>query len=441
MKFFTFPGGIHPPERKDIAEKFKIEEIPLPDEVVIPLQQHMGAPAKPVVKKGDFVKKGTLLAEAQGFISANIHSSVCGKIKDITFVNHAKNGRAMGIIITVDKESDVWDENIKPVDNPDSLSSKDLVDIAKNCGLVGMGGATFPTHVKLSPPPGKEYEYFVLNGAECEPYLTADHRLMLEEPERILKGAKLMFKACRANKAYIAIESNKPDAIEIWKNITEKEDWIELKLMKTKYPQGAEKQLIYALFKREVPSGGLPVDVKVLVQNVGTAAAMFDAVYFGHPLIERITTITGAVKNRKNLKLKLGTYVSDVIDYCGGYLGKPGKIIIGGPMMGDSQRTDKIPITKGTSGVVIQAKNDVSEKEYVNCIHCGSCVTICPVKLLPFEIAARIEFDYLDEADKLGAMDCIECGSCSYICPSNRELVQLIRLGKNKITAKRKRGA
>lgn len=441
MKWFTFPGGIHPPEKKELSEKSSIEVMPLPDQVIIPLHQHMGAPAKPVVKKGDLVKRGTLLGEAQGFISSNVHSSVAGKIKDITYFDHSKFGRSMGVIIDVNKENDDWDPQIKPVENPDTLTPEQIIEMVKNAGIVGMGGATFPTQVKLAPPPGKDYEYFILNGAECEPFLTADQRLLIEQPERIFKGCQLILKACKAQKGIVAIESNKPEAIKIWTKLLENQNNFQLKVLKTKYPQGAEKQLIYALLNREVPSGGLPVEVHALVQNVGTAAAIHDVIYHGYPLVERITTVTGAVKQRKNLKLRIGTLVSDIIKYCGGYLGEPGKIIFGGPMMGDSQRTDYTPISKGTSGIVVQNKQQVSRKQHLNCIRCGKCVTVCPMNLLPFEIAIRVENDYIDHAQSLNAMDCIECGSCSYVCPSNRELVQLIRLGKNKITAKRKRGA
>lgn len=441
MKKFSFKGGIHPPEKKELSENESIIIFPVQSEISVPLLQQLGAPAKPLVKKGDAVKTGQLIGEAQGFISANVHSPVCGKVKDVDYANHPVTGRGLAIIIEPEQGNDSPDESVRPIENPDSLSPQDIVDISKKAGIVGMGGAAFPTHVKLAPPQGKHYEFLVLNGAECEPYLTADYRLLLEYPEKILLGAKLMMKSCGAKKTFIAIESNKPEAIKEWNKLTSGENWIDLKVMKTKYPQGAEKQLINALTGKEVPSGGLPVDVNVLVQNVGTAAAIYDAVYLGMPLVKRVTTVTGAVKRRANLLVSVGTYVNDIIKFLGGYLGEPGKIIHGGPMMGVNQRTDNVPIVKCSSGILILSKSESREKMQTNCIRCAKCASICPMKLLPYEIAARTEVQDIDTARSLGATDCIECGSCSFVCPASRDLVQLIRLAKNKIIAQKKRGA
>ncbi|MBN1150419.1 electron transport complex subunit RsxC [candidate division WOR-3 bacterium] len=441
MNKISFEGGIHPPEKKELSENESIFDFPLQPVIAIPLLQHLGAPAKPLVQKGDLVKKGQLLGEAQGFISANIHSSACGKVKDIDYINHPVTGRGLAVIIETDKENSTLDESVKPVENPDKLSPQDIADIAKKSGIVGMGGATFPTHVKLIPPKDKYYEWLILNGAECEPYLTADYRLMLEQPEKILLGAKLMMKSCKAKKTYIAIESNKPEAIKEWTKICEKEDWIEVKVMKTKYPQGAEKQLINAITGREVPSGGLPVDVNVLVQNVGTAAALYDAVYNGMPLVTRVTTVTGAVVKRANLNVPIGTFVSDIIKFLGGYNGEPGKLILGGPMMGINQRTDEIPILKGSSGILVLNKSEAKKKTETNCIRCSKCVSACPMGLMPFELAQRTKIGDIETAKKIGAMDCIECGSCSFVCPAGIDLVHLIRLAKNTIIAQKKRGA
>ncbi|MBN1619646.1 electron transport complex subunit RsxC [candidate division WOR-3 bacterium] len=441
MRKLTFKGGIHPPEKKELSENESIIEFPVRPEISVPLLQQLGAPSKPLVKKGDPVKKGQMIGEAQGFISANVHSPVSGKVKDVDYTNHPVTGRGISVTILTESNNTPTSDDYFKAEDPEKLSPQEIADIAKNSGIVGMGGASFPTHVKLIPPKGKNYESLILNGAECEPYLTADYRLMLEKPEKILLGAKLMMKACLAKKTFIAIESNKPEAVREWEKLTSGEDWIELKVMKTKYPQGAEKQLINAITGKEVPSGGLPVDVGVLVQNVGTAAALYDAVYSGEPLIKRVTTVTGAVKRRANLLVPVGTYVSDIIEFLGGYLGEPGKVIFGGPMMGVSQRTDGVPVIKSTSGILVLSKTESTEKPQTNCIRCSRCVTVCPIGLMPYEIAARSETGDLETAGSVGALDCIECGSCSFICPARRDLVQLIRLAKNKIIAKKKRGA
>lgn len=441
MRKLTFKGGVHPPEKKKLSEKESIIEFPVRPEISVPLLQQLGAPSKPLVKKGDIVKRGQLIGEAQGFISANVHSPASGKVKDVDYSNHPVTGRGISVTISTEQDDAPTSDQYIKAEDPERLSPQEIAEIAKNSGIVGMGGASFPTHVKLIPPKGKSYELLILNGAECEPYLTADYRLMLERPEKILLGAKLMMKACHAKKTFIAIETNKPEAVREWEKLTSGEDWIELKIMKTKYPQGAEKQLINAITGREVPSGGLPVDVGVLVQNVGTAAALYDAVYTGEPLIRRVTTVTGAVKKRANLLIPVGTYVSDIIEFLGGYLGEPGKLIFGGPMMGVSQRTDGVPVIKSTSGILVLSKTESSEKPGTNCIRCSRCVSVCPIGLMPYEIAARSETGDLETAGSIGAMDCIECGSCSFICPARRDLVQLIRLAKNKIIAKKKRGA
>ncbi|SES75251.1 electron transport complex protein RnfC [Natronincola peptidivorans] len=438
MKFLTFRGGIHPPEKKDATANIKIEKAEDPKLVVIPLQQHIGAPCEPVVKVGDYVKVGQKIGEAQGFVSAPIHSSVSGIVKSIEDVPIATGNEAQAITIESDGENQI-DESIQPKGNIESLSPKDIINIIKEAGIVGMGGATFPTHVKLSPPPEKKVDTLILNGAECEPYLTADHRLMLENPEDIVYGLKAMMKAVGVQKGYIGIENNKPDAIDTMLKAIEKEDDVQVVALETKYPQGGEKQLIYAITNKEVPSGGLPMDVGVIVTNVGTAAQVAKTIKTGIPLIERVTTVTGkAIKNPKNLLIKIGTPVKSLIEECGGYAVTPGKLILGGPMMGNAQHTDEIPAVKGTSGILVFDEVEAELPNPSNCIRCGRCVEICPANLQPVYISENSLSNRMEQTEKYRALDCIECGSCSYVCPSRRPLLPSIRVAKNQIIAKKR---
>lgn len=440
MKLLSFKGGIHPPYNKEYSEKKAIEKAKSPEKVYIPLQQHIGAPAKAIVKVGEEVKLGQKIGEQQGFVSCNIHSSVSGKVIEIK-EHELPGGRGMCIVIENDFKDEVH-ENVKPISDIESLSKEEIINIVKEAGIVGMGGATFPTHVKISPPPGKKIDTVILNGAECEPYLTADHRLMLENPEDVVYGLYILMKALDVKKGYIGIEDNKLDAIEEIEKEVKKYNNIEVVRLEIKYPQGAEKQLIYACTKREVPSGGLPMDVGVVVNNVATAAQISKTIKTGMPLIDRITTVTGScIVDPKNLITRVGTLVSEIIDQCGGLKidKKVGKIIMGGPMMGIAQHTIDIPINKGSSGILCLDENESKSPKPQNCLRCGKCLDVCPAFLQPLYISAySLRNDY-DSAKGYRALDCIECGSCSFICPARRPLLQSIRNAKREIIANKKK--
>ncbi len=438
-KRFTFKGGIHPPHFKKATEKISVQRAEVPQTVTIPLQQHIGAPCEPIVKVGDKVKIGQKIGEAKAFVSAPVHSSIAGTVKKLVSLDSSTGSKAMCVVIEADGSNEVH-EDIKPKGDINSLTKTEIIQIVKEAGITGMGGAGFPTHVKLSPPPEKKIDSIILNGAECEPYLTADHRLMLENPKKVVYGLKALMKAVDAQNGYIGIEENKPDAIEVMTKTVSNAANIHVVPLKTKYPQGDEKRLINAATGREVPSGGLPMDVGVVVNNVGTAAAIADAIQTGMPVIERIVTITGsAIKEPKNLIVKVGTSFKEVIEQCGGYKEEPGKIISGGPMMGIAQYSDEVPVIKGTSGILVLNKKEAKIPEPQNCIRCGKCVDICPVNLQPLFISQFSLKRMYDEAESYHALDCIECGSCSYICPSKRPLLHSIRMGKREIISKRKK--
>ncbi|MCD5383557.1 electron transport complex subunit RsxC [candidate division WOR-3 bacterium] len=425
MRRVTFPGGIHPKEYKSLTEGSPITEIKPPGEVVIPLSQHTGSPARPIVEKGDRVKIGTKIGELTGFISANVHSSVSGEVKKLDLHSHPSGGNMLSVFITNDGKDEY--ENLEERDL-DSLSAKDIIDIVKEAGIVGLGGAAFPTYVKLSPPAEKSYETLVLNGSECEPYLTGDSRLMIERPAEILSGGRLLSRAIETKKSIIAIEENKPEAIAKMEGLVADYSF-DLVVLRTKYPEGAEKQLIQAITGREVPSGGLPIDVGVCVHNVGTALAVYEAIQFGKPLVGRVVTVTGSVKSPSNFKVRIGTRFKEIIDNAGGYLGKPYKIVMGGPMMGIAQYTDEAPVVKGTTGILVQKEEEVSPSE-TPCIRCSRCVDVCPTRLLPTRMLSFIENGHFFSAKDLGVIDCIECGSCEYICPARIPLVHNFRLAK-----------
>jgi len=433
----TFKGGLHPLENKHHSERKSIVVLPAPELVYVHVSQHLGAPAKPIIKKGDEVKYGQKIAEAAGFISANIHSPVSGKVVKIDDIPHPLGDFAPAVVIENDG-LDTPAEELTPHSEWDKLPPGDIVKIVLEAGIVGMGGATFPTNVKLSPPKDKPIHTLIFNGAECEPYLTADHRLMLENATDIVEGMKIIAYTLGVKRTIIAIEDNKPDAVKVLRAAASHSD-IEVIAVKTKYPQGAEKQLINALTGLEVPSGGLPFDIGCYVQNIATAMAVRDAVIDGKPLINRITTVSGSIVIKpQNFSVRVGTPISQLLDAAGGTKAEIGKIIMGGPMMGNAAWTLDIPVSKGTSGVLFFPAEDAQIGQETPCILCSKCIDICPMRLMPTTIASNAQFEKIEEAKKLGALDCIECGSCSYICPANRNLLHYIRWAKEEIRKMKK---
>ncbi|MGX8794603.1 electron transport complex subunit RsxC [Fusibacter sp. JL298sf-3] len=437
MGLLTFNGGIHPPHAKKYTEHLAIENYLNPQVVEIPLRQHIGAPCEPIVKKGDAVKVGQRIGSSESYVSAHVHSSVSGVVKDVRR-QFTAYGNDICVIIENDGE-ETPHESVVPKPDYKTLSGQAIVDIIKEAGIIGMGGAGFPTHVKLSPPKEKPIDTIVLNGAECEPYLTCDHRLMLEDSASIVHGLQILMHALAVKKAFIGIENNKPDALEKMTSAA-KGTGIEVVALKTKYPQGAEKQLIYACTKKEVPSGGLPMDVGVVVNNVATAAAISTMFKTGMPLVERVCTVTGgAIASPKNIRFKVGTVISELIQFAGGYKTTPGKIIFGGPMMGVAQISDQLPAMKNTSGILVFDAEEAKIPEPQLCIKCGKCVSVCPANLLPIQISAYAISHHYDKAESLNALDCIECGSCAFICPAKRPLLESIRVAKREILARRRK--
>ncbi|MBR6197260.1 MAG: electron transport complex subunit RsxC [Bacteroidaceae bacterium] len=438
MKTFRI-GGVHPAENKlSAAEPIKVAE--LPKVAVYPMGQHIGAPAKPVVQKGDKVKVGTMIAEAGGFVSAPIFSGVSGTVLKVDTIVDASGYAKPAVYITV--EGDEWEESIDRSetlvtlkDKPE-LTPEEIVNKIKAAGVVGMGGACFPTHVKLCPPPGAKPEWVIINAVECEPYLTADHRLMLEKADQILVGVDLLMKGGKVNKAFIGIEENKPDAIAL---LTEKAKAnypnIEIVPLKTKYPQGGEKQLIDAVVARQVPAPpAIPVNVGAIVQNVGTAYAVYEAVMKNKPLFERVVTVTGkSLAHPSNFLTRMGTPMSQLIDACGGLPADTGKVIGGGPMMGKALLNTEVPICKGSSGVLIMNEKEARRGEAQPCIRCAKCVSACPMGLEPYLLATASSKQMWDKVEAEDITSCIECGSCQFTCPSHRPLLDNIRMGKQTV--------
>lgn len=436
-KLSTFKGGIHPALDPDLTGNKPSITINLPDKVRIPVQQHIGAPAKPVVKIGDMVKTGQKIAEATGFVSANIHASISGKVTAIKKFPVSLIKRTTCIEIT----SNGTDEPAWTVRSGDwkKYSPDQLKEMIVEAGIVGMGGATFPTHVKLSPPDTASITLVVANGVECEPYLDTDRTTMCTQSHKVVQGLQIVMKILGCDTGVIGIESDTPDAIESMQKAVGHIPAITVMPLEVKYPQGAEKQLIYAVSKREVPSGGLPMDVGVVVCNVATLAAIYDTITTGKPLIDRSFTLAGHCLSQScNVTARVGTLVSDIIKELGGFTTPPEKIISGGPMMGEMQYTLEIPVTKGTSGLIFQAAPETVQYTMGPCIRCGKCVDICPAGVSPAQICLAIEFGDYELAKKLGLSDCIKCGSCSYICPSNREMVQFVKLAEMQLKKKGK---
>lgn len=414
-----------------------IKQLPVPGEVKVPIAQHIGAPAKPIVAVGDSVKVGQLIAEANGFVSANIHSPVSGKVKKIEDFVDGNGARKPAIVITV--EGDEWEPTIdrsSAIRREITMEPKDIIARVKDMGIVGMGGATFPAHVKLSVPLGQKCEALIINGVECEPYLTSDHRLMLEHGEEILIGISILMRALGVGKAIIGIENNKRDAIDNLTRLASQFKGIEVQPLKLRYPQGGEKQLIDACIGRQVPSGKLPINVGAVVQNVGTVYAIYEAVQKNKPLIERVVCVTGKpLREPCNLLVRIGTPVKNLIDEAGGMPDDCGKVIGGGPMMGRAFTNIDVPVVKGTSGITLMNKVDARRPEIANCIRCAKCVGVCPMGLEPYLISKLSMLSRFDDARAERIYDCIECGCCSFTCPSNRPLLDWIRLGKGKVMA------
>ena len=435
MKVKTFNGGTHPPEFKELAESSKIEKMPPPEKVFISLSQHIGAPCKPVVEPGDEVKTGQLIGEGEGFVTSTVHATISGTVKKIEKFPSPIGTRPQMIHIEGDGQDEkaaAWKE-----DDWRKLSIKEMKNRIAQAGIVGMGGAAFPTNVKLSPPNDKKIDTFIINGCECEPFLTADHRMMLENSNQLLEGIRIIMKILEVENGIIGIEDNKPDAIELLRKATSEDENISVEIVKTKYPQGAEKNLIDAILQRRVPAGGLPMDVGVVVNNVGTAISVAQAVRSQKPLIERVVTVTGqGIEEPKNVLVRIGTPFKELIQFCGGLKPNTKKLINGGPMMGIAQHTVDVPVIKGTSGILALTEDTTVDSREFTCIRCGKCVETCPMGLLPTRIARLIEYEKINMAEDIGAMSCIECGSCSFVCPSNLPLVQRIRIGKQLINEK-----
>jgi len=414
-----------------------IAEPPLLEKYQVILRQHIGAPPNPVVEKGDKVGKGQLLAESGGFVSAPVHSPTSGTVTGVVEVSGPMGPKAKAIEIEADGE-DKPAYPFEPIENWRDADPGDLKKRVGEAGIVGMGGAAFPTMVKLSPPAEKKIDLLVINAAECEPYLTADHTIMLERAKEILEGVAVLAKILGVEKTIVGIENNKPDAISLLKDAAAGTG-ISVQGLRVRYPQGAEKQLIYAVSGRAVPAGGLPMDVGCVVQNVGTAFAVKEAVVDGKPLFERVTTITGTpVVNPGNWLLRVGTPLSKALEFAGGVKGEVAKVICGGPMMGMAQKSLDVPVMKNTSGILLMAPDEISQFASDPCIRCGNCVEACPMNLLPGTLSAAIENEKFDIAEDYFVMDCMECGSCAYVCPSRRPLVQHFKRAKAEITAKRR---
>jgi len=434
----TFPkGGVHPPEAKDLTEHSAVETLPIPEEVEILLHQHFGAPCRPLIKKKDRVAEGDVIGNVEKGLGAAVHASVTGNVKAIAASAHPVSVKAPSVIIQTDPEAGTpeW-----PASDWKALSRDELLGRVKNAGIVGVGGAGFPTHVKLSPPPGARVDTLILNGAECEPYLTTDHRLMLEQPGAVIEGARILMGILDIKECHIGIEANKPDAIEAMKTASGKAESngfnVSVSALKVKYPQGSEKQLIQSITGRRVPGFGLPFDVGVIVQNVGTAKAVYDAVVLQKPLYEKIVTVSGrGIARPANLLVRVGTRISDIVAFLGGTLPGLTKVILGGPMMGFAVPTLNIPVTKTTSGILFLTGEEIDARSYGQCIRCGWCLDVCPMGLSPNEIGIYVEAGRAGDTSQFGVFECFECGCCAYACPAKRPLVQFIRLAK--MTAKK----
>ncbi|MCC3144213.1 electron transport complex subunit RsxC [Halanaerobium sp. Z-7514] len=440
MKALTFKQGIHPSYNKELTKDKPLKNAKRPEEVLIPIKQHIGAPLDLLVKKGDQVDLGQKIADSESFVCAPIHASVSGKVKEIRKVTDPGGNTVDAVVIEASAEEDEkLVSNLEKHQNLDNLSPDDIRKIVREAGIVGLGGAMFPSHVKLAVPEDKNVEYVILNGAECEPYLTVDHRVMVERPNAIVFGLKALMKAVNAEKGLIGIEDNKMEAVESMQDAVADETNIEVKLVETKYPQGGEKMLIEALLEREVPVGGLPLDIEVVVNNTSTAAAVADAIREGKPLIERSISITGrGIESPCNLIFRIGTKLADLVEQAGGLKENAAKVIAGGPMMGAAQKNLDVPAVKGTSGLLVMLADEVEDFDPDPCINCAKCVDHCPMYLMPTTLIKYAKNNMVEKLEEYQILNCIECGSCSYVCPSKIPLVHYLRLGKSQAMAKRR---
>lgn len=434
----TFRGGVHPAHGSKAQTQGLATRSFVSDTVRIIMNMNIGAPSQPCVAKGDHVKIGQVIGEPVGFLGLPVHASVSGEVVSVEPIPYLSEQPAMCVTIHNDF-ADEWVE-LHPLGSVETVDPALIIPAIKNAGICGLGGASFPTHVKLSIKPEQKCDCIIANGAECETHLTCDHRLMLENPVRVVDGLRAAMRAINVKEGIIAIEDNKPDAIEAMRKACQGREGVRVQVLKTKYPQGGEKQLIEAVTGRQVPSGGLPIQAGVIVMNVATCAAVADAVIDGKPLVERIVTVTGAVREPANLRLRIGTITEDIIGECGGFSGDVGKVIFGGAMTGMCAPNTSIPIAKATGGILVLNKQDAASVEEGPCLRCGKCVEVCPIGLHPLKIKIAADADRIDECKRLHVMDCTLCGSCSFICPAHRWLTASFKVAKQKLAAQAKKG-
>lgn len=427
----TFKGGVHPSDQKALTENLPFDVMPIPKQIIIPLNQHLGKPAKPIIKKGSEVKTGEIIAEQNGFISSPVHSPVSGKVSKISLGANVAGFPKDAIIIETNELNEIL---LLPRLDPEKITPDEIRERIKTAGVVGQGGAAFPTYVKLSPPVDKKIDVVILNGCECEPYLTRDYRYMVERTNDIVTGLRLIMKAVGVEKGAIGIEDNKPEAILKLREAVKNLPNISIEVLKTKYPQGAEKMLIKAVTGKEVPPGKLPFDVGAVIQNIGTAISINDAIVKGEPQLTAALTVSGlGINQPKNLIVTVGTPLSEVLDYCGGVKDNAVKVIVGGPMMGVAQYDFSAPVMKATSGILVLTEDEINEHEETPCLRCGKCIDVCPLSLIPTKLARLSSLEKFEESEKLGITVCMECGTCTYTCPANIPLVQWIRFGKQRV--------
>lgn len=434
----TFRGGVHPAHGSKAQTQGLATRSFVSDTVRIIMNMNIGAPSQPCVAKGDHVKIGQVIGEPVGFLGLPVHASVSGEVVSVEPIPYLSEQPAMCVTIHNDF-ADEWVE-LHPLGSVETVDPALIIPAIKNAGICGLGGASFPTHVKLSIKPEQKCDCIIANGAECETHLTCDHRLMLENPVRVVDGLRAAMRAINVKEGIIAIEDNKPDAIEAMRKACQGREGVRVQVLKTKYPQGGEKQLIEAVTGRQVPSGGLPIQAGVIVMNVATCAAVADAVIDGKPLVERIVTVTGAVRQPANLRLRIGTITEDIIGECGGFSGDVGKVIFGGAMTGMCAPNTSIPIAKATGGILVLDKQDAASVEEGPCLRCGKCVEVCPIGLHPLKIKIAADADRIDECKRLHVLDCTLCGSCSFICPAHRWLTASFKVAKQKLAAQAKKG-